>query len=176
MRHRKLEMREYPSTKNRRKKLVEIGQKAPDVELVDTEKKPVRISDLKGKTTVLAFFPGAFTGVCTKEMCTFRDNLAKFNSLSANVVGISVDSPFADKGFKDANHLTFPLLSDYDRRAVNAYGVPLENFASLKGYTAAQRSVFVLDKEGIIRAKWVAENPGIEPDYEWISSEVEKLR
>ena len=88
--------------------MVEIGQKALDVQLVDTDKKPVKISDFKGKTTVLLFFPGAFTGTCTKEMCTFRDEMSKFNNLNANVVGISVDSPFALKGFKNANNLTSP--------------------------------------------------------------------
>ncbi|MDG6997111.1 MAG: redoxin domain-containing protein, partial [Nitrososphaerota archaeon] len=71
--------------------MVEVGQKAPDVELVDTEKKPVKISDFKGKTTVLLFYPGAFTGVCTKELCTFRDSMSKFNDINANIVGISVD-------------------------------------------------------------------------------------
>jgi glutaredoxin-dependent peroxiredoxin len=156
--------------------LAEIGQKAPDVELVDTERKPTRISDFKGKRTVLAFFPGAFTGVCTKEMCTFRDSMSKFNSLDANIVGISVDSPFSNKSFKEQNKLNFPILSDYDRKAVSAFGVELSNFAGLKGYTAAQRAVFVLDKDGTIKAKWVAENPGIEPNYNWVSKEIEKLR
>jgi peroxiredoxin len=125
---------------------------------------------------VLAFFPGAFTGVCTKEMCTFRDTMSKFNALDSNVVGISVDSPFSNKSFKEQNKLNFPILSDYDRKAVRAFGVELPNFAGLRGYTAAQRAVFVLDKEGIIKAKWVAENPGIEPNYDWVSREVEKLK
>lgn len=155
--------------------MVDVGQKAPYVELVDTERKSIKISDFKGKRTVLAFFPGAFTGVCTKEMCTFRDSIAKFNSLDANIVGISVDSPFSNKGFKEQNKLNFSILSDYDRKAVGAFGVELSNFAGLKGYTAAQRAVFVLDKDGTIRAKWVAENPGIEPNYDWVSKEVEKL-
>ncbi|MDH2899933.1 MAG: peroxiredoxin [archaeon] len=155
--------------------MVDVGQKAPDVELVDTERKPIKISDFKGKRTVLAFFPGAFTGVCTKEMCTFRDSMAKFNSLDANIVGISVDSPFSNKSFKDQNRLNFSILSDYDRKGVGAFGVELSNFAGLKGYTAAQRAVFVLDKDGTIRAKWVAENPGVEPNYDWVSKEVEKL-
>ena len=92
--------------------MIEVGSKAPDVELVDTEKKVVKISDYKGKPTVLLFYPGAFTGVCTKEMCTFRDSLTKYNQLGVNVLGISIDSPFANKAFKDANNLNFPLLSD----------------------------------------------------------------
>ena len=146
------------------------------MELVDTERKQVKISDFKGKTTVLAFFPGAFTGVCTKEMCTFRDSMSKFNDLDANVVGISVDSPFSNKSFKESNKLNFPILSDYGRNGVRTYGIELENFAGLRGYTAAQRAVFVLDKNGVVRSKWVAENPGLEPNYEQVSKEVEKLR
>lgn len=156
--------------------MVEVGQKAPEVEFVDTERKQVKISDFKGKTTVLAFFPGAFTGVCTKEMCAFRDSLSKFSSLDANVVGISVDSPFSNKSFKEANKLNFAILSDYSRGGVKAYGIELENFAGLKGYTAAQRAVFILDKDGVVKSKWIAENPGIEPNYEQVAKEVEKLR
>lgn len=154
--------------------MVEVGQKAPDVQFVDTERKPVKVSDFKGKTTVLLFFPGAFTGVCTKEMCNFRDNIANYNKLNANVVGISVDSPFADKAFKDANQLSFPILSDYNRDGVKSFGVDMPNFAGLNGYTAAKRAVFVLDKEGNIRFKWVSDNPGVEPDYATVAREAEK--
>jgi peroxiredoxin len=155
--------------------MVEIGEKAPDVELVDTERKPARISDFRGRRTVVAFFPGAFTGVCTKEMCTFRDSMSRFNSLDANVVAISVDAPASNKAFKDQNKLNFPVLSDYRREAVNAFGIPLENFAGLKGYTAAKRAVFVLDGDGTVRFKWVSDNPAVEPDYEAVLGEVEKV-
>ena len=155
---------------------IEVGQKAPDVQLVDIDKKQVKISDYKGKTTVLLFFPGAFTGVCTKEMCAFRDGMSRYNNLNANVVGISVDSPFALKGFKAANNLTFPLLSDYSRSAVNAFGIPLNDFSGLTGYTAAKRSVFILDKDQKVRFKWVSDNPGIEPDYATLEKETEKAK
>ncbi|HVB11927.1 MAG TPA: peroxiredoxin [Nitrososphaerales archaeon] len=156
--------------------MVETGQKAPNVELVDTDKKPVKISDYRGKPTLLLFYPGAFTGVCTKEMCTFRDSLAKYNQLGINVVGISVDGPFANKAFKDANGVNFPLLSDYAHEAIKAYGVTLENFAGLKGYTASKRAVFVLDKDQNVRFKWVSDNPGIEPDYNTVAKEAEKVK
>jgi glutaredoxin-dependent peroxiredoxin len=156
--------------------MVDVGKRAPDVELVDSDKKVVKISDYKGKPTVLLFFPGAFTGVCTKEMCTFRDGLAKYNQLGANVVGISVDGPFANKGFKDANSLNFPLLSDYLRKAVKEYGVELDNFAGLIGYVASKRAVFILDKEQNIRYKWIGDNPGIEPDYNTVAAETEKVK
>ncbi|MHB1867645.1 MAG: peroxiredoxin [Nitrososphaerales archaeon] len=156
--------------------MVETGQKAPNVELVDTDKKPVKISDYRGKPTVLLFYPGAFTGVCTKEMCTFRDSLSKYNQLGISVVGISVDGPFANKAFKDANGVNFPLLSDYAHEAIKAYGVTLENFAGLKGYTASKRAVFVLDKDQNVRFKWVSDNPGIEPDYNTVAKEAEKVK
>jgi glutaredoxin-dependent peroxiredoxin len=156
--------------------LVEVGQNAPDIEVVDTEKKPWRISDFKGKVTVLAFYPGAFTGVCTKEMCTFRDSLANFNDMNSNVVGISVDSPFSNKSFKAQNNLNFTLLSDYNRDLVKAFGIPMENFSGLKGYTAAKRAVFVLDNQGIIRWKWVSDNPGVEPNYEDVKRAVENAK
>jgi glutaredoxin-dependent peroxiredoxin len=159
-----------------RTKLVEVGQKAPDVELVDTEKKPVRISSLKGKPSVLLFYPGAFTGVCTKEMCTIRDSMSRYNQLDVNVVGISVDGPFANGAFKKENKISFPLLSDFNREAVRAFGNYHENFAGIKGYTASKRAVYVLDKDLNVRFKWVSENPGVEPDYETISKEAEKAK
>lgn len=156
--------------------MVDVGKKAPDVELVDTDRKVVKLSQYLGKPTVLLFYPGAFTGVCTKEMCSFRDSLAKYNQLGVSVLGISVDGPFANKAFKDANSVNFPLLSDYARKAVKEYNVELHDFAGLKGYTASQRAVFVLDKDHVVRYKWVGENPGIEPDYDAVAKESEKVK
>ena len=156
--------------------MVEVGSKAPNVELVDTDKKTVKISDFVGKPTVLLFYPGAFTSVCTKEMCSFRDSLSRYNQLGVGVVGISVDGPFANKAFKDANNINFPLLSDYAREAARAYGVTLDNFAGLKGYTASKRAVYVLDKDQNVRFKWIGENPGIEPDYNVVAREAEKAK
>ncbi|MEM0321288.1 MAG: peroxiredoxin [Thermoprotei archaeon] len=156
--------------------MVDLNAQAPDVQLVDTDLKPVKISDFRGKPVVLAFYPGAFTSVCTKEMCTFRDNISKFNSLSAVVVGISVDPPFSNAAFKKSNNLNFPILSDYNREAVKLYGVAAENFAGLKGYTAAKRAVFILDKQGVVRYKWVSDDPRIEPNYDEIAREASKLK
>ena len=153
----------------------EIGQKAPDFELFDANKQPTKLSDSKGKNVVLAFYPGAFTGVCTTEMCTFRDRFDSFNSMNAQVFGISVDVFFSQKVFSDTNNLNFPLLSDYTRETVNAYGIALPNFAGMEGYTASQRAVFVIDKAGVIRFKWVGENPGVEPDYDEIQRQVDQL-
>lgn len=154
---------------------VKVGDKAPDFSLFDTEKKSRTLKEFLGKKTVLAFFPGAFTGVCTKEMCTFRDSMTRSNELSAQVVGISVDSPFANRAFAAQNNLQFPILSDFNRAALRAYGVVHEGFSGLAGYSAAKRSVFVLDKDGVVRYAWVADNPGVEPNYDEITKALSSM-
>jgi len=148
--------------------LVEEGKKAPDFSLPDQDRKKRTLEDFSGRKTVLAFFPGAFTSVCTKEMCTFRDSIQTLNSLNAQVVGISVNDPFTNKAFSVANNLQFAILSDYTREAVKRFNVFHDNFAGLEGYTAAKRSVFVLDGDGIVRYKWVSDDPGMQPDYDAI--------
>ncbi|MBM4169515.1 MAG: redoxin domain-containing protein [Ignavibacteria bacterium] len=147
---------------------IRVGDKAPDFTLFDTEKQSKSLKDFAGKTTVVAFFPGAFTGVCTKEMCAFRDSLARFNELKSGVVAISVDAPFSNKAFAAQNDLKFPILSDYERTVSKAYCGVHEDFAGLKGYTAAKRSIFVVDEQGTIKYAWISENPGVEPNYDEI--------
>ena len=154
---------------------VEVGQQPPDFQLPDQDRKQRRLKDFLGKKTVLAFFPGAFTSVCTKEMCTFRDSMEAFNSLNAQVVGISVNDPFTNKAFAEANKLQFPILSDYTRQVVKKYNIFHDNFAGLTGYTAAKRSVFVLDDKGMVRYKWVSEDPGKQPDYEKVKGILAKI-
>ncbi len=149
-----------------------VGDKAPDFTLYDTEKKPRSLKEFLGKKTVLVFYPGAFTGVCTKEMCTFRDSLSRFNALNAQVVGISVDAPIANKAFATQNNLQFPLLSDFNRTALKAYGIVHEGFSGLNGYSASKRSVFVLDKDGIVRYAWISDDPGVEPNYDEVTKAV----
>jgi peroxiredoxin len=156
--------------------MLNTGSKAPSFTLPNTKKEPVSLDSMKGKKVVLAFFPGAFTGVCTKEMCAFRDSLAAFNGMDAQVVGISVDAPFSNGGFAEKNGLTFPLLSDYTRSTIKAYDLVHEDFAGLTGYTASKRAVFVLDKEGMVRYAWVAPNPGTEPNYDEVKKAVEAIR
>ena len=156
--------------------MVEVGQKIPDLELVDTEKKTVRLSDYKGKPTVLLFYPGAFTGVCTKEMCTMRDGLSKYNQLGVNVVGISVDGPFANLAFKNANNINFPLLCDINKLTLKAFDHYQENFGGIKGYTVSKRAAYVLDKDSVVRFKWVSDSPGVEPDYATLAREAEKVK
>lgn len=142
-----------------------LGQAAPDFTLLDTKRQKVTLSELnKSGPVVLAFYPAAFTGVCEKELCTFRDAIADFNTLSATVVGISVDAPFANGAFAAKNGVEFPILSDYSRSTVRAYGVAHDDFAGMPGYTAAKRSVFIV-KDGTVTYEWVAPNPGVEPDY-----------
>ncbi|HOJ94155.1 MAG TPA: peroxiredoxin [Fervidobacterium nodosum] len=146
--------------------MLELGQKAPNFELVDHDLKPVKLSELKGKV-VLAFYPGAFTSVCEKELCTFRDMMAKFNNLNATVFGISIDTPFANKAFAEKNKLNFRLLSDFGGNVAKQYGGVHENFINIPNYTVAKRAVFVLD-DGVVIYKWVTDNPAVEPPYEEI--------
>lgn len=142
-----------------------VGQAAPAFSLLGTDRKPVALADHRGKKVVVAFFPAAFTGVCTKEMCTFRDSLATLNGLDAVVLAISVDAPFTNAAFAEKNALNFPVLSDYARAATQAYGVALPDFAGMPGYTASKRAVFVVDADGVVIYEWVGPNPGVEPDY-----------
>ncbi|KAB2926267.1 MAG: peroxiredoxin [Bacteroidetes bacterium] len=151
---------------------VTVGQKAPNFTLPDTGKKQTSLSDFAGKKTVLVFYPGAFTGVCEKELCTFRDAMADFNSLNAQVIGISVDSPFSNKAFAEKNGVTFPLLSDYTRYVSAQYCGLVNNFAGLVGLTAANRAVFVVDAAGTVTYTWISENPGVEPPYEEVKKAV----
>ena len=154
---------------------VEVGQRIPNVAVVNAERKPVKLSEFFGTPLVLVFFPGAFTGVCTKEMCTFRDSLEKFNGLNARVVGISIDSPYAQKGFADQHKLNFPLLSDFNRNAVKAFDIEDPNFAGGQLPGVAKRSVFVLDKDGNVRYRWVSDNPGVEPNYDEVTEAIRKI-
>ena len=154
---------------------VTVGSKAPDFTLFDTEKKSRSLREFLGKKTVLAFYPGAFTGVCTKELCALRDSMSRFSELSAQIIGISVDSPFANKAFAAQNNLQFPLLSDFTRATIRDYGIVHEGFSGLTGYAASKRSVFVLDKDGVVRYAWVSENPGVEPNYEEVAKALESI-
>jgi len=144
------------------------GDTAPDFVLYDTNKEKVTLQNVLGKKAVLAFFPGAFTGGCTSEMCMFRDQLSKLNELGAQVYGICVDGPAANKAFAEHNNLNFPILSDFSREVSKKYGGVHEDFWGIKGYDAAKRSVFVLDKDGTVIYSWITDNPGELPNYDEI--------
>jgi glutaredoxin-dependent peroxiredoxin len=150
---------------------IKVGTHAPHVTLFDTERKQVKFPE-HGRVTVLAFFPAAFTSVCTKELCTFRDAIGDYQRLSAIVYGISVDSPFALAEFKKQQNLSFPLLSDNKHEAIEAYGVVYENLANV-GLTVAARSVFVVDPHGSVSWSWVSNVPTDEPKYEDVKHAVE---
>jgi glutaredoxin-dependent peroxiredoxin len=145
-----------------------IGEKAPDFELPDINMKMNKLSDYKKKKIVLAFFPAAESPVCTKEMCTFRDTLDELKNYGAQVIGISIDGPFANKMFTENRHLNFPVLSDYKREVINKYGIKMKDLASLRDYNAAKRSIFIIDENGKIQYRWISDNPLIEPNYQEI--------
>jgi peroxiredoxin len=142
-----------------------VGEKAPDFTLPDIDKKLRSLKEFQGQKVVIAFFVGAFTGTCTKEMCAFRDSMARLVDLKAQVIGISVNDPYSNKGFAEKNRLPFPILSDYNREVIKTYNLELYDFAGLKGYTTAKRSIFVLDNNGVVRYTWITEDPAVEPDY-----------
>jgi len=140
------------------------GGQAPDFTLMNQEREPVTLSNLKGRPVVLAFFPAAFSSVCTKELCTFRDSLARLNQAKAQVLGISVDTFFALKAFHTDQKLTFPLLSDFNKQTIRDYGVYNEDMIGLKGI--AKRAVFVIDADGKVRYRQVLDDARNEPDYD----------
>lgn len=154
---------------------VDIGQRIPDVTVVSPDRKIVKLTEFLGKPTVLAFFPGAFTGVCTKEACALRDAMSRFTGMQGQVIGISVDSPFAQKAFADANRLNFTFLSDFNRSAVKAFGIEDPNFAGGALPGVAKRSVYVLDRNGTVKYKWVSDNPGVEPNYDEVAEALKKV-
>lgn len=147
-----------------------VGDPAPLFRLYDTHRKLRSLEEFIGKKIVLVFFPGAFTSVCERELCTFRDSMARLNELNAHVVAVCVDAPAPNKAFAAKNNLQFPVLSDFTRQTVKAYDIEHHNFGGLEGYTAARRSVFILNPQGTIVYAWIAESPGIEPDYEEVTN------
>ncbi len=143
-----------------------VGSNAPEFTLPNQDRQPVSLGGSAGKNVVLAFFPAAFTSVCQKELCYFRDQLASLNSANATVYGISVDTPFTLKEFSKQNGLTFDLLSDFNKQAIAAYDVSNPDMLGLKGIS--RRAVFVIDGAGVIRHREVTASPGDEPDYQKI--------
>lgn len=154
---------------------IEVGDMAPDLVLPDIELKRRSLKEFLGKKVVLAFFVGAFTSTCTKEVCAFRDSMARLVDLNAQVVGISVNDPFSNRAFAEKNRLPFPILSDYKRDVIKQWGLELFDFAGLIGYIVAKRSIFILDETGIVRYVWVSEDPSIEPNYDEIQKALEQI-
>jgi len=146
---------------------IEKGQQAPLFSLFDSDKNKVSLSDLKGKNVLVLFFPLAFTSVCTAELCNIRDNLARYNQLNAEVLGVSVDSLHTLKRFKQDQQLNFRLLSDFNKETSAAYGCLYDTFAfEMKG--VSKRAAFVIDRDGVIQYAEVLENASNQPDFEAI--------
>jgi peroxiredoxin len=152
----------------------DVGSKAPDFTLVNQDREAVKLSDQIGSNTiVLAFFPGAFSSVCTKEMCTLRDSMSQLNGLGAKVYGISTDTFFALKAWADQQKLGFPLLSDYNKEAIKAYDVVNPDMVGLKNI--AKRAVIVIDRGGVIRYREALDDARNEPNYDKLKEALAEL-
>ena len=153
---------------------IEVGAQAPDFTLFDSAKNKVVLSEQKDKNVLLLFFPLAFTGVCTAELCNIRDNIAVYNNSDATVLGISVDSLFTLAKFKEEQNLNFPLLSDFNKEVSAAYGALYETFVlDMKG--VSKRSAFVIDKAGVVRYAEVLESAGDLPNFTAIQEVLKSL-
>lgn len=153
---------------------VDVGAKAPDFTLMNQDRQPVTLSETLAKgPVVLAFFPAAFSGVCQKEMCTFRDSMGELKHVSAQVLGVSTDTFFALKAWDDQQKLGLPLLSDYNKDVIRQYGVVNPDMIGLKDI--AKRAVFVIDKGGVVRHREVLDDARNEPDYAKVRSALATL-
>lgn len=155
--------------------MVEVGEPAPKFTLPDQDNHPRILDEFLGKkNVVLAFYFADFSGVCTKEMCAFRDGLSQLESFDANMIGISADLHWSHKAFAEKNNLKLPLLSDWNRDVIRRYDVYHEEIFGLK--MMPRRSVFIIDKNGIIRYKWVSNVPKDEPNYDEVADQLRKLK
>ncbi len=155
--------------------MLQIGDKAPDFALRATDKSLVKLSEQRNKNVVLLFFPFAFTGVCTKELCMMRDSLAQYNDLDAQILAISVDSPYTLAKWKEEQGFNFHLLSDFNKAVSKKYDSLYKEFAfGLKG--VSKRAAFVIDKQGIIRYAEVLENAGEMPRFEAVNETLKSLQ
>ncbi len=163
---------------------VKVGDKAPDFILTDVDNRTRSLREFLGQKVVLVFFVGAFTSECTKEICVFRDSMARLIDLKAQIVGIDVNVPISNKVLAVKNKLPFPILSDHKREVLETYGLEVTDYAGRQGqfvaccwgsgcYPIAKRSIFILDEKGIIRYTWVSDNPTDEPKYEEIKKVLE---
>ena len=151
-----------------------VGDQAPNFELVDTELKMRTLDEFKGKKIILSFFVAASSPVCETEMCTFRDSWDELSKLGAQVIAISNDGPFANKAFAEKNNLKFPILGDYKSKTIRDYDVLMPHLLHVKDYDAAKRSIFIVDENGEITYKWVSDNPLVEPNYQEIKDFLSK--
>ena len=154
--------------------MLQVGDKAPDFSLRASDKSLVTLKDQRGKNVVLLFFPFAFTGVCTKEMCMMRDSIGEYEKLDAQILAISVDSLYSLAKWKEEQGFNFPMLSDFNKTTSKKYDALYKEFAfGLKG--VAKRSAFVIDKNGTVRYAEVLENAGEVPNFEAVKKTLESL-
>ena len=153
-----------------------MGQRVPDFRLPDSEKKTRTLSEFLGTGgAIIAFFPFAFSGTSDKEMCTFRDDLSTFQSAGGRLVGISVDSVYALGAFARTYDLPFPLLSDFNKKVSKLYGVFQASWTGFGYSGVANSSVFVADRNGVLRYKWISDAHTSEPPYREVSKASQKL-
>ncbi|MBT8231485.1 MAG: redoxin domain-containing protein [Saprospiraceae bacterium] len=154
---------------------LDIGNIAPAFSLKNTDLKDISLEDYNGRNVVILFFPLAFTSTCTEELCHMRDNINKYNDLDAQVLAISVDSPFTLKKYKEENALNFPVLSDFNKEVSQKYGAFYANFVlGLKG--VAKRAVFIVDKNGMLQYSEVLENAGDLPNFDSLEKALSNLK
>ena len=153
---------------------IEIGMPAPAFSLFDSEKNKVSLSDFQGQNVLLLFFPLAFTGVCTRQLCSVRDNIGHYDNMKAKVLGISVDSLYTLAKFKEEQSYNFPLLSDFNKEVSKQYNSLYETFGfGMKG--VSKRSAFIIDKNGIIQYAEILENAGEIPSFDAIQASLASL-
>ncbi|WP_227130685.1 redoxin domain-containing protein [Halorubellus salinus] len=152
--------------------MADVGDTAPDfiAPVATGDVESITLSDaVEDGPVVLAFFPGAFTSVCTTEMCSFRDRLSAFEDVDATVYGVSTDSPFSLNEFRSQNDLSFGLVSDHEKEIIDAYDVRT-SFDHIGLHGLAKRAVFVVDSDRTISYAWVSDDPGVEPDYDEVAT------
>jgi peroxiredoxin len=153
---------------------IEPGQQAPDFTLYDSDKNKQTLSDLKGQNVLLLFYPVAFTGTCTKELCSVRDNISLYNDTNAKVLAISVDTVYSLARYKEEQKLNFPLLSDFNKEVSAAYGTLYETFSyNMRG--VSKRSAFLIDKNGAVQYAEVLEKATDLPNFDSIQKILESL-
>lgn len=148
---------------------IKVGERAPGFTLQARPTETVSLSDYQGKqSVVLLFFPLAYSSVCTEEMCSVAEDYGAYRELGAQVLGISVDSPFVNQKFAEDCNASFPILSDFNKEATTAYGVLREDLIGLKG--VSNRAAFVIDKAGKVVYAWVTDNPKNMPPFDEIKA------
>ena len=156
--------------------ILRVGQRVPDFTLPDSDERERGLSDfMRGGNTVIAFFLFAFSGECDREMCTFRDDAEELESLRAQVIGISVDSVFTLRVFGQTYGIGFPLLSDFNKKVIRAYGVMQDPWFALGYRGVSKRAIFVIDGRGVLRYRWIANAPSEEPPYGRVKEALAKL-